>query len=1082
MSRISYTKFIPPDVGKLIVRERLSELLDNASSRPLTWISAPPGSGKTALVAGYVQARKLPLIWYQMDETDIEPNVFFSRLVEAASPLLAGEKTKQDAFGSRHQQHLLSFTDHFFEQFLMRLPANCCLVLDNYQDGMDSEIHKRFLEALAVLPSGCRIFVTTRLHAPMHSIHMIVEQKINFLFWENLRFTLSESKELLGPDVFASEVCKSILDITQGWAAGLVLLGDSLRCGGTIVNAKTRMPTSKVFEYLDVEIFQKLDPKVRDFLIKTSLLRKMTVNMAHALSGSSQTEEILLLLFHNNHFTVRHAAAKPEYEYHPLFAHFLQSIAEKQYGDETLDELRCQAAELLESSGHIDRAVELLQTAGATVRLERLILDHAPQLVSQSRFPTLEKWILGLPENVLDQEPWLLYWLGVCNQVTDPIRSRDLFGRSFEAFRVRRDEKGILSSWCGAVDSYIYDWSDYLSLEEWITSLEILLAEGLTLPATELGARVTSGMVGALVFQRPSRAGDIQRWLELALQHNYRFCSGHVHLPATFHAAFHATWMGDLTKLRIISESIQRVLEASDVQMVHKVKGKSLEALMQSLCFARGDLARDLVEKGLCLSRNNDLTTWNFMLFGQGVFAALTMGDVAAAESYLGQMEYIVPRTKRFARGYYHYLAATFHLFCGNILPADQDAGKALRIVEETGAWFAFPFFGLAKAQTCHESAEFDEREELMERLADFIAHSGSNLQKFMWLLCAAYFALDQGRTEQGLKLLGKGFALGRREGYLNMFLQWRPTMMAMLCATALKNDIEVEYARHLIRRRNLILDPPPLEILNWPWLFRIHMLGRFELLRDGKVVQFVGKVQRRPLDLLKLLAAVGESGAGEEEVCDLLWPDSDGDRAHSSLTTTLSRLRGLLGCNEAIIVSNTRIYLNPHLCWVDTWTFSHLCKCIRQLEERLGMVPKLEGMDGDTLQLFLLAQEALDMYRGHFLPADVAFPWTISFRDCLRSKYFELIATIGDILEHSEDWNAARRCYQQALEMDSLHEDFYARLINCLQNLDRSGEARMIFLRYKERLKTELDMDVTPEFKKMAFELGLTDSRILPQ
>ena len=72
---------------------------------------------------------------------------------------------------------------------------------------------------------------------------------------------------------------------------------------------------------------------------------------------------------------------------------------------------------------------------------------------------------------------------------------------------------------------------------------------------------------------------------------------------------------------------------------------------------------------------------------------------------------------------------------------------------------------------------------------------------------------------------------------------------------------------------------------------------------------------------MLKALIALGGKGIDEERLMDILWPEADGDQAYSALTTTLSRLRQLLG-EKVLEVQAGRVTLNPRYCWVDVWTF----------------------------------------------------------------------------------------------------------------------------------------------------------------
>jgi ATP/maltotriose-dependent transcriptional regulator MalT len=84
MTAFPIAKVTHPTLTKVLPRERLFTLLDRKRQRPVIWVSGPPGSGKTTLVISYLEARKVPRLWYQVDKADADPATFFYYLGQAA--------------------------------------------------------------------------------------------------------------------------------------------------------------------------------------------------------------------------------------------------------------------------------------------------------------------------------------------------------------------------------------------------------------------------------------------------------------------------------------------------------------------------------------------------------------------------------------------------------------------------------------------------------------------------------------------------------------------------------------------------------------------------------------------------------------------------------------------------------------------------------------------------------------------------------------------------------------------------------------------------------------------------------------
>jgi DNA-binding SARP family transcriptional activator len=235
-----------------------------------------------------------------------------------------------------------------------------------------------------------------------------------------------------------------------------------------------------------------------------------------------------------------------------------------------------------------------------------------------------------------------------------------------------------------------------------------------------------------------------------------------------------------------------------------------------------------------------------------------------------------------------------------------------------------------------------------------------------------------------------------------------------------------------------------------WPWPLKISTLGRFELFKDDKPVVFAGRVQQKPLTMLKALVAFGGKDVSEEKIIDALWPDADGDVAHTSFDTTLHRLRRLVNNDNAIVLRDGRVSLDERYCWVDT----------RAFERALCNAEEAWKQDGQGHEEAVhLTEKAVNIYKGHFLPRDTKEPWTISPRERLRAKFMYGISKLGRYWVEAGRYDKAVQVFQDGLEIDDLAEEFYQHLMVCYNQLGQQTEAVKVYNRCRSVLQSSLGL-----------------------
>ena len=1002
-----------PLLSEILPRERVFALLRHSAELPLTWVSGPPGSGKTTAVASWLDHAPQPCLWYQIDEGDADPATFFYYLGLAAADLAGEDHAALPLLTPEyHDAGLLAFTRRYAQALYARLKPPFVIVFDGYHEvPASSPLHEAMREALRELPPGGRAVVVSRVDPPATLARLRANRQLAHIGWEELRLTREETVSIAGrrrPEL-APEARAALYDQTQGWAAGLVLLLEQARIGVPIAAAPDLATRQLVFDYLAGEILQKSDARTQEFLLHSAQLAQMTPALAQALSGDAGAGDTLARLHRENYFVARREAdGEPVYQYHPMFREFLLARAQEAMPKERRRQLQKDAAALMEKAGQVEEAVALAREGHDWEAMAGLIVRHADSMYAQGRAETLLLWIDDLPPEAQQAHPWTVYWAAASLVQRAPREGRLGFERAFELFRAQEmpDEAGMVLACSGAMYAILYELDDFSLLDRWIALLDDMARAGARLPSPEGEARVAASMFISLTLRQPQRP-DIQQWIERALAASQQAPDPNLKLFVGLLAALTLLWTGVLAKARGLLDAMRRLAAAPGVTPFSLLTLKNVEAMYHMLSAER-EPCLAAMRAGLELARATGVHTWSFQLLVYGYGGALGDGALDAAAPLARQLDAQAGGAGRFNQCLYHHFQAWESSLRKDPMRALQQEKIALRMAIEVGCPYFEVLTRLAMAQLLAECGDERKCVSHLRQMRALARDIDSRHLEYACLLGFADIALEHGRQRPGLNALRRGFALGREHGYQH-FLWWRPAAMARLCAHALAAGVEAEYAKHLVQRRALAPERPPLEVPDWPWQFRVHTLGGFRLLRHGEPLAAGGaKAQRRPLELLKVLVAHGGERVAEELITDAMWPRIDGDSAHRSFTSTLHRLRKLLGDERALVLHEGKLTLDARRFWVDVWALERLCAEIDAAVQGGGAAP------GEAERL---GARLLELNRGQFLGNEAGEAWSLRPRERLRQRIVRALGQLGAYWEAAGQPERARAARERAAD-----------------------------------------------------------------
>lgn len=394
------SKIAPPTPPEReVVRAAVGQLIISSHAK-LVLIRAPAGFGKTTVM---VQARtrlnheNVHAAWLTLDSSDNDLPRFFMSLRAAI-----GQLGFDDGPGETPLNLIRSLGGNV---------PKFAIFLDEFEKLVEPAVIGLVRELIEHLPRNGQVVIGTRGLSNLAIGRLRVQGELLEIDAEHLRFTAIEAAQLFAlrlAQPLAVEEIARLHRKTEGWAAALCLAVISLQRHGVHSDFIDRFSGTHrdVAAYLAEDVLAQQPPEIREFLLRTSILRQLNPSICNALNPRVDADSILDRLVATNLFLTPVEGEDRMWRYHSLFAAYLGAELRREKPDDVA-RLHLAAAAWYDDQQRPVPAIDHAIEGGDVPYALGLLRQHVGHFLEQGRMRLLSRWFDALPAESLASDPLL---------------------------------------------------------------------------------------------------------------------------------------------------------------------------------------------------------------------------------------------------------------------------------------------------------------------------------------------------------------------------------------------------------------------------------------------------------------------------------------------------------------------------------------------------------------------------------------------------------------------------------------------------------------------------------------------------
>jgi len=404
---------VPRSRPGLVPRRRLADRLEEGLNRGLVLVAAPAGYGKSVLLSEWVRGMSEPAAWLSLDGGDNDPVRFWRHVLAALDKVRPGIAERVSPLAGPPAPPTYDTLVSALINDVVAEPGqpDVLLVLDDYHLVSSDSVQASVRFLLDHRPPQLRVVLASRSDPPLGLARYRGRGELGEVRAADLRFNLDEAAALLR-QVLADldlSVAAALAERTEGWAVGLQLAALSLRTQPDVARFVAAFTGSHryVLDYLTEEVLSRQRQDLRNFLLETSVLDRLSESLCNAVTGRDDGQQLLEEVDRSGLFVVQLDDVRGWWRYHHLFADLLRTRLEQDL--EHARRLHRNAAGWYEQQALPDEAIRHALAAGEKQWAARLVEEHFDTVFNlRGEQATIQGWLPALPEDLVRSRPRLL--------------------------------------------------------------------------------------------------------------------------------------------------------------------------------------------------------------------------------------------------------------------------------------------------------------------------------------------------------------------------------------------------------------------------------------------------------------------------------------------------------------------------------------------------------------------------------------------------------------------------------------------------------------------------------------------------